>query len=124
MRFVWTLEVVQDGELAPPELLTRVALSQTLKCHINTIYGYEKLVREWVDDAKKYYEDEDGNELKWVELTPYLVWLILHVWRLTKRLRTRKKVFTYLFNHPEEFTEKEFENYVRQHQQTKCADAA
>lgn len=127
MRFVWTVEAVPDDDLAQPTPLTREALSKSIRCHINTIYNYEKLVKEWVDDAKKYYEDENGDELKWVELNPYLAWLILKVWKLHKQQKSRKRrerVEKYLLKNPDEFSEKEFENYVRHYQQTKGVSAA
>jgi hypothetical protein len=74
--------------------LTREKLSEIFNCHLNTVYNYEKIIREnlsFLKEAKKYYEDEDGNPRKWVELNKYICWLICKVKTLHGRIKSRNK---------------------------------
>lgn len=121
MRFIWTIDTTDgtdsEGGLKAQEPLTREFLKRLLGCNINSIYKYEALIRRWVDDARKYYTDEKGNEKKWVELNFYLGWLILKVWQLKNEKKGRnvlKQVEEDLFNYPERFSEKAFEQYVKE----------
>ncbi len=116
MGFIITFEAVPDDDPQIRRLPTRKELAQKLGCHFNTLRADELAIKEWVDDAKKYYTNPNPKKLEGVELNPYLIWLLLKARGICNR-DGRKKLAPTLFQNPEHFTEKAFEDYVLQQQQ-------
>lgn len=120
MRFVWTAELVNEINDLSGDELTREKLSEKLNCHVNTVYNYEKILRENLEilkDAKKYYENEDGSPKKWVELNEYLCWLICKVKDLHGLLKGKNKhnkIRGHFFAYWEYYTEERWNYEVKQ----------
>lgn len=124
MRYVWTIDPLEELDGLRPGELTREWLSELLRCHINTVYNYEEIIKESLGDlkdAKKYYEDENGNPQKWVELNEYLGWLICNVKDLHGKLKGRNKreqIKRHFFIYCDYYTEESYQ-YEAQRQRTK-----
>jgi hypothetical protein len=119
MKYVWTIEQVEEI-VGSSEEITREDLSKIFNCHVNTIYNYEKILREnlnFLKDARKYYEDEDGRPKKWVELNKYLCWLLCKVKTLHGKIKVknkRKKIRKHFFSYSEYYTEERCDYEIEQ----------
>jgi hypothetical protein len=112
MQLVVTIEPSDQPQQKP---ITRKELAQKLKCHINSIRNDELLIKQWVDDAQAYYCNQE-ERLEGVELSPYLVWLLLMVRSLRKKFRTEKGLYKYVFQNQSLFSEVAFNDYIQQQQ--------
>jgi hypothetical protein len=119
-RFIWTVELVEEINGLDPDDMTRERLSEIFNCHLNTVYNYEKIIREnlsFLKEAQKYYEDEEGNPKKWVELNKYLCWLICNVKSLHGKLKGRNKrdkIRMHFIAYSQYYTEKKCDYEIEQ----------
>ncbi|GEM_PF-6391970 len=122
MGFTITYELDET----PDRKLTRRELSRLLGCHYNTLRDDELLIKQWVPDAGKYYYSDNPAKLEAVELTPYLIWLLVQVRNFKTKGYTSKSIARLLFiEKPEQFSEKGFNAYVyHQNRKTRSATAA
>jgi hypothetical protein len=112
MHIVVTIEPSDEPSQKP---ITRKQLAQKLKCHINSIRNDELLIKQWVDDAQAYYCNQEGK-LEGIELSPYLIWLLLKVRSLRKKYRTEKGLEKHIFQNQQLFSETAFNEYIEQQQ--------
>ncbi len=123
MRFIWTIDPVDDIKTCPEP--TREWLADLFRCHVNTIYNYEDIIKESLGDlkdAKKYYQDEDGTIKKWVELNGYLAWLICKVKALKSHVKgknKREKIKDHFFLYFNYYTEESYQYEIQQQRREK-----
>lgn len=121
MGFVITYEVDDSTD----RQLSRRELAKLLGCHFNTLRKDELLIKTWVTDAAKYYRSDDPNKLESIELTPYLIWLLVQVRNLrNKGYGTDAIARRLFFDQPDHYSEKGFKAYVEQSQNRKARSAA
>ena len=91
--------------------ISRRQLAKEMKVHFNTLRKDELLIKQWIPDAAKYYRDVASNKLEGVPLNPYLIWLLYKI-RMLRKSKAVADTEIYVFQNPQEFTSKEFVNYV------------